>query len=1258
MEGFHLITSENIMIELIKTDLKVGDSVKLLLTTGKEPQGIIKEFHETSLVLETEANSHVRIFLNMIGGWEVKKEKLANENPKENLSTDSVETIVESVNENQLKSKYTDRPLGLTILGTIDLDEKDKPKVTVPEKTPEPLPDISGSFASFKDLKSAVDKFVIDKVVSPNGYIVKHSSMRGFGFLHDKDSNEIYFNYNDVIDDRLLKMLDGTKQHLQIHISFTVVYSGERRKAFSLHQPWTVKQILEKAEEFIGAKDLMNARNLCEQILEVFPNNSDAENLLEKIDASNRSQYSTFRNSGLNYFRAKKAKEAKNYEEAIKYFLLALDGGEKIESTVKDLATTYQEMGEIEKGVELLEKYMDKLPANSATYNFTANYYAAAGLIETALLYLKRLDEITPKYKKPDLLYRKASFYIKVENYSDALECIKQILRDDKANPIAQKLEEKLVNAIETGIYEKSDDFLIGGTEFAHFTGGLPQILVDTLDNSDYAGLPASVKSPDKISENHLKQIRNLIEEAGKARPRERTRYLLTEAKLVQLLHPENEEELRKTLSRYCTAMAISFEVENYNPDIIRFYHLLSFELERSWRINANQVSLYLMSFSNSLNKIRTRGIDVILKQLKFTDHVWDGLIELMISNSEISSMIVEKLFNDGKKKQESLEYAKTHLNKDVSINAKSEYIALWNRFREMRRSDYRDLIGVIRSIINVSQIENLTAQFSQYESYLKVKWLPTLDKGRIDDILYNVSYSLVSYLSQDNFDDKEKFKGLIIGRITQLTEEIIEQPTRFSYEGLLPLLRHIEILVNQSFRKVMESSTPIVSISVLGESRFLDEDNNVAVQIGLTNAKGCSPIYDIHIEIIESPDYELIEKPATFSQSLKGGSQQIFTLNLRVKESALKQTATILSLFGSYKTHTNDDAVQVEEQKLSIRFYSHENFVSINNPFAAVADSGPVKDRAMFFGRDLLIEEICNSLTSQKTNKCVIIRGQKRSGKSSLLYHLKEALRKTGNFVCIHFSLGLAEEINSATFYWQILNGISEFVQDCEEEDKPSYVAPKLSELRENSSIIFYEQLRDLLREFEATENWRSKKLLLMIDEFTYIYSAIQRGRMSSEFMKTWKSLLEKGLFSAVLVGQDVMPKFKAKFPNEFGVTEDRRLTYLDPQDAEQLIVKPIWDTENKRSRFIGKAIEKILDYTSSNPYYIQIFCARLVDFMNDFKQIVVTEADIDEVAKSFTEGLQSMAIDKFDNLLNAGDADLEAIPQEDTLNILRQIA
>ena len=62
----------------------------------------------------------------------------------------------------------------------------------------------------------------------------------------------------------------------------------------------------------------------------------------------------------------------------------------------------------------------------------------------------------------------------------------------------------------------------------------------------------------------------------------------------------------------------------------------------------------------------------------------------------------------------------------------------------------------------------------------------------------------------------------------------------------------------------------------------------------------------------------------------------------------------------------------------------------------------------------------------------------------------------------------------------------------------------------------------------------------------------------------------------------------------------------------------------------------------------------------MNDDKRklIRVTEVTVREVAELLVKGKEALTEDKFDNLLTAGDADLEANKVEYTFEVLKQIA
>ena len=159
---------------------------------------------------------------------------------------------------------------------------------------------------------------------------------------------------------------------------------------------------------------------------------------------------------------------------------------------------------------------------------------------------------------------------------------------------------------------------------------------------------------------------------------------------------------------------------------------------------------------------------------------------------------------------------------------------------------------------------------------------------------------------------------------------------------------------------------------------------------------------------------------------------------------------------------------------------------------------------------------------------------------------------------------------------------------------------------------------------------------------------------------MKTWKATIEKGYFSSVLVGQDIMPAFKTAFPNEFGVTEDIRVTYLDEAAARALVQRPIGE-----ERFAGDAVPRLLDLTANSPYYTMMFCARLVDYMNATRSMVVTAADILTVKNHMLLGDdrrqddRRLTADKFDNLLAAGDRVQDSgIDPDDTQAESRDVA
>ncbi|KAA6351900.1 hypothetical protein EZS27_000697 [termite gut metagenome] len=66
---------ENIvMFDIFKKDVKVGDKVKLYLTTGKEPEGNVIEIGDNFVLLQSNDQTQNRFFDKLIGGWDILRD--------------------------------------------------------------------------------------------------------------------------------------------------------------------------------------------------------------------------------------------------------------------------------------------------------------------------------------------------------------------------------------------------------------------------------------------------------------------------------------------------------------------------------------------------------------------------------------------------------------------------------------------------------------------------------------------------------------------------------------------------------------------------------------------------------------------------------------------------------------------------------------------------------------------------------------------------------------------------------------------------------------------------------------------------------------------------------------------------------------------------------------------------------------------------------------------------------------------------------
>lgn len=1114
------------------------------------------------------------------------------------------------------------------------------------------------------------------------GEVTSYFPDRSYGFIYDGASRAtLYFNTSQIVDRSESQLSKGTP------LIYSISQSPQGPRAVSIHKPGSISDILKLSEELLEHSEFKKALDVVEHILKEYPDNFDAEMLRRKIipnvpyyQQAKPKEYSSI------YAKAKRFHEEKKFDKAIEYYLKAIETGHKVESAVKDLAALYaflfkssstseEKESYRSKAIELMEEHVEDMPRNISTKYFLENFYYSIEEYEKCAEIISQLVEerevIKDKTKLSILLVKQAASYLRNNEFEEALNSIEEALSINPNNLSALKLK-----AIIEDPHDGDIETIMSSADFDTLSIGLSQFIEDTVSSYDeYFGVPPKVIEKGDFTTTTLEGIRNLIDKAGRGRPRERAKYLLTEVKLMTLLEEDKIVALRTELARYCNSMAINHIYDNNPMDIVRFYYNEAFSLEQNWRSTSQQVTYCLLSaclsyndLINALNKNYT--IDDAIKQVLAGDvdsKKWDVILTMFINNPEITAQMTSKLYANANYLRKSILALQAW---GVSINStnitKDEFANAWNAARDIRIREYRQAIALIKSAIESSNLEECVIRLFDIRNHKK-EWMTALDIRRLYTIIDNIAPALDNYIKSYGYRNKESNYNSANGQIQQLIDEIVVGPTSLSYDALLPLMRTVQRQLIASFEDVIKQSEPRLTIELLSSETVVNDKDIVSLQISVKNHRDSSPIREASVSIVPTDEIVLVGEEISSFNAIEGGEERIFRLSIKVSENVIHNKATALDAICKYKSGNEERHFQ---KQLSLKLYSQDDYRPIENPYAAVADGGPVPVTSnMFYGREEFISNVCESIINSPS-KQIIIYGQKRCGKSSVMLHLREKLQETGKTFCIFFSLGdIVNNLTEASFYYKILSTIQQEIENLEfdgVENLPAVNFPTYTEFKQedcdNPLNTFTKYMIRFKQTCKRTPGWEEKNLVVMIDEFTYLYTEIKHEKISPSIMKQWKAVTQndRAQFSVVLVGQDVVPSFKKEdyARNAFGVIQDIRLTYLLEGPARDLIEKPIL-TETGESRYIGNAVSRIIEYTSRNPYYIQIFCARLVEYMNRNKSIMVTEADVNDVAKSFIKGDQALEEDKFDNLIRAGETeDLQEYPENEIFAILHAIA
>ncbi|MFB6608707.1 AAA family ATPase [Agromyces sp. NPDC056379] len=462
-----------------------------------------------------------------------------------------------------------------------------------------------------------------------------------------------------------------------------------------------------------------------------------------------------------------------------------------------------------------------------------------------------------------------------------------------------------------------------------------------------------------------------------------------------------------------------------------------------------------------------------------------------------------------------------------------------------------------------------------------------------------------------------------------------------------------------------------IVTRDRVNVTRGYDHEFDLPVRISLDQS--ASELSDVTVVLDKYRNLRLIGRTPTV-RNLVGG--QTITVTVRLRDNRKQGARADIRIDAHLSYVTSDGQTHTStRQTLLLSIQGNEARTEIPNPFRPYAGGLPVSKPEMFFGRDVLIRELVRDLGRTPGGTCFAIYGQQRTGKSSVLEQVKTRLLDRQAIVAA-LSMGTIDRRSmTIDFVEEILDQFRVQI----DRVLPAETSRLLLDRWPDTAAIETRPLRSFQRALEAGRSLLRSTgstgiaFVVVVDEFTYVHEVLRRRGIDpsehnelKDFMRQLKGLLESRLFSALLIGQDTMPRFLESYPNEFSVMSTRKLDYLTIDEAQRLADLPIRSPEDV-SRYSGYALSTIASYTGGHPFFTQILCDRVITLVNSHNRSEVTQSDVEEAVESLLSGQDRIEAHKFDCLVTADnthtlisgvEGEEEPDGTERSLTVLRRIA
>ena len=335
------------------------------------------------------------------------------------------------------------------------------------------------------------------------------------------------------------------------------------------------------------------------------------------------------------------------------------------------------------------------------------------------------------------------------------------------------------------------------------------------------------------------------------------------------------------------------------------------------------------------------------------------------------------------------------------------------------------------------------------------------------------------------------------------------------------------------------------------------------------------------------------------------------------------------LPIVVSWQARRLDGTAVQREVEVALRVLSTREVVRSGDLGASPYIVGnPVDRQEMFFGRTEILGRIQRQLGASTHANVILLEGNRRTGKTSILRQLGKADMLPG-WIPVYCSLQDAEgddsrggittrnvfKLLARTTGWSLSDaGVETWPPGLPERDpKRPY---KLAFLSAQNQAFAGEHAFETFELYlsAAVEAASPRRVLLMLDEFDKLQDGIDAGITSPQVPENIRHLLQhQPGVSAIITGSRRLKRLREEYWSAlFGLGYRIGISALSRDDARRLVTEPV----EGRLAYLPQARDKLVELCAGHPFLVQSLCNRVFEQSAATGSPTVTVDDVQRAA------------------------------------------